>query len=109
MEQELKDGQLTYSKPDEGQMFLLIEEQRQSGLTVKTFCEKKGIAVHSYYYWNKKCRNKNKPASDNGPAFTRLQMQDEVSRHLFCELIAPSGRKLRFYQSISATYLQSLL
>ena len=111
MEQELKEGQLNYSKPDEAQMFPLIEERRKSGLTVKIFCERKGIALHSFYYWNKKYQNKRKKlATDNKPAFTRLQIQEEASAdRLFCELVTPSGRKLRFYQSVSAVYLQSLL
>lgn len=111
MEQEHGSGQLNYSKPGEAEMFVLIEEQRQSGLTIKAFCERKGIALHSFYYWNKKYQNKRKKrAIDNKSAFTRLQIQEETSSdRLFCELITPSGGKLRFYQSVSATYIQSLL
>ena len=80
MEQESPKGQLNYFKPDETKIFLLIEEQRQSGLTVKAFCETKGIALHSFYYWNKKYQSKRKKhAIDNKPAFTRLQIQEESS------------------------------
>jgi hypothetical protein len=109
MEQEPPNAQLNYSKPDEARMFPLIEEQRQSDLTVKTFCEKKGIAIHSYYYWNKKYRDKNKDASANRSPFTRLQLQEEAPGRLFCELTTPSGRRLRFYQPVSAVFLQSFL
>lgn len=109
MEQEAKINRLNYSKADEAMMFPLIEERRHSGLTVKDFCERKGIILHSYYYWDKKYRNKNKPAPDNSSPFTRLQIQEETARALFCELITPSGGKLRFYQSVPAVYLQSLL
>lgn len=110
MEQEHGSGQLNYSKPGEAEMFVLIEEQRQSGLTIKAFCERKGIALHSFYYWNKKYRNKRKRTTGERSSFTRLQIQEETSSdRLFCELITPSGGKLRFYQSVSATYIQSLL
>lgn len=109
MEQESQSGQLNYSKPDKATMFALIEEQQQSGLTIKAFCEQKGIAPHSYYYWNKKYRDKKEPVSDNNPSFARLQVQEEMEGCLFCELTTPSGGKLRFYQSVPADYLQSLL
>ncbi|MGH2642910.1 MAG: IS66 family insertion sequence element accessory protein TnpA [Chitinophagaceae bacterium] len=109
MEQVRPSDQLNYSKPDEAMMFPFIEEQRRSGLTVKAFCARRGIATHSYYYWNKKYRDKNNPAPDKHPAFTRLQIQQERERVLFCELITPLGGKLRFYQSVPAAYLQSLL
>lgn len=80
MEQESPKGQLNCFKPDETKIFLLIEEQRQSGLTVKAFCETKGIALHSFYYWNKKYQSKRKThAIDNRPAFARLQIQEESS------------------------------
>ena len=29
----------------------LIQEQRQSGLTVKVWCERNNISENSYYYW----------------------------------------------------------
>ncbi|TAN15270.1 MAG: hypothetical protein EPN37_09950 [Chitinophagaceae bacterium] len=110
MEQEPGSNQLSYSKRDETTMFPLIEEQRKSGLTVKAFCETKGIAPHSYYYWNKKYWNNRKRTTSKRSSFTRLQIQEEApADRLFCELITASGGKLRFYQSVPAVYLQSLL
>lgn len=100
MEQEFKENKLSYSKPDESKMFPLIEEQRQSGLTVKTFCERKGIALHSYYYWNKKYRNKRKRTTRERHSFTRLQIQEEAGGRLFCELITPSGGRIRGLSSV---------
>ncbi|MGH2645889.1 MAG: IS66 family insertion sequence element accessory protein TnpA [Chitinophagaceae bacterium] len=110
MEKEMTETQQSYSKPDETRMFPLIEEQRQSGLTIKAFCQTKGIAPHSYYYWNKKYQNnRKKQTNNNKPSFTRLQILEEAPGRLFCELTTLSGGKLRFYQSVPAAYLQSLL
>lgn len=96
-------------KPEERTMFGLVEEQQKSGLTVKVFCQKHDIAPHTYYYWVKKYRNKHRMEANEKAAFTRLQLPGEVSGSLFCEIVTSSGGRLRFYQPVSATYLQSLL
>ena len=33
-----------------------IRECRQSGETIKGWCEREGIAVATYYYWERRCR-----------------------------------------------------
>ena len=34
----------------------MIRECRQSGETIKGWCEREGIAVATYYYWERRCR-----------------------------------------------------
>ena len=34
----------------------IIKEQKQSGLTVKTWCSQNGITKDAYYYWQQKLR-----------------------------------------------------
>jgi len=34
----------------------LIARQKESGLTVKSFCSNEGIAPSTFYYWRKKIR-----------------------------------------------------
>lgn len=109
MDQSTRGNQFALPRRDEQTMFGLIEEQKQSGLTVKAFCEEKHIPSHSFYYWNKKYRDKHNSVISNGTSFAMLDLQDEVPGKLFCELITPAGGRLKFYQPVSAALLQSLL
>ena len=38
-------------------MAVLLQRQKESGLSVKSFCSNEGIAPSSFYYWKKKLRN----------------------------------------------------
>lgn len=111
MEQQTTTASSPATRLDEQTMFRLIAERQESGLSVKSFCEKHQLSPHTYYYWNKKYRNKNKPATDEPVGFSLLGIKDtaDMSSYLFCELITPSGKCLRFYQPVSVSFLQSLL
>lgn len=37
-------------------MTVLLERQKESGLSVKSFCSNEGIAKSTFYYWQKKLR-----------------------------------------------------
>ncbi len=97
MEQLMQGNQAETAKRDEQTMFAFIEEQKQSGLTVKAFCEERQIPPHFFYYWNKKYRDRNNPTKNSETSFTLLDIQNKVSGSLFCELITPAGGRLKFY------------
>lgn len=111
MEQQATPVPVQPPRLDEQKMFTFIAEQLKSGLTVKAFCEKHQLSPHTYYYWNKKYKARNKPPDDKPSGFSQLNIQDRTGRdnHLFCELITPSGNQLRFYQPVPVSFLQSLL
>ncbi|MBX6379378.1 MAG: hypothetical protein IRZ01_01670 [Thermoflavifilum aggregans] len=96
MEQSTPGNQSVSTNRDEQIMFAFIEEQKQSGLIVKAFCEEKNIPPHSFYYWNKKYRDKNTSVKNGKTSFTMLDIQDNVSGTLFCELITAAGGRLKF-------------
>lgn len=48
-------------------MAVLLQRQKESGLSVKSFCSNEGIAPSSFYYWQKKLRKE-----DTGGRFIPL-------------------------------------
>lgn len=50
------------------QWALIIKEQRASGMTVRSFCNDRGLSWHAYYYWLRKIReallDNNQPGSE---------------------------------------------
>jgi hypothetical protein len=63
------------------------ERQKESGLSIKSFCSNEGIAPSTFYYWQKKIRNESngqrfiplvvKPA---GGAFHPVTQRESVQR-----------------------------
>ncbi|MGH7238843.1 MAG: IS66 family insertion sequence element accessory protein TnpA [Candidatus Saccharimonadales bacterium] len=102
-------GLVPQSKANEEAMFSLISQREQSGISVKDFCKNHQLSEGTYYYWRKKLLNKGQPKPKNQQGFTMLQLDVENPGSLFCEMTLPHGGRLRFYQPVSASFLQSLL
>ena len=79
----------------------LLAQQQQSGLSVKFFCDDRGIPAGTFHNWKK--RYCSEPEPINIEAFTRLQ-PDRLPVGLFAEV---NGIKL--YQAVSAGYLKELV
>ena len=79
----------------------LLEQQQQSGLSVKSFCGERSISAGTFHNWKK--RYSSEPEMINGEAFTSIQ-PDRLSAGLFSEV---NGIKL--YQFVSAGYLKELV
>lgn len=69
-------------------MFQLIEEYRNSGFTIKAFCEDRDIKAATFNYWIKK----KKEASSAGGFVT---INPQVPSNADLELIYPNGVRLR--------------
>jgi len=92
--------------PTRQQWLLLINEQKQSGLSIIAFCRNKNIKVDNFYYHRNKTLKKDKP-----PAFVLAQ---PVKPPL--ETNGKHSLKLQYGQSqlhipadIPATWLASLI
>lgn len=96
----------------------LIARQKESGLTVRSFCSNEGIAPSTFYYWQKKIRKesgenhfiplvvKSSPAVFNQIAGTE-PTQKHDDNHF--EITYPNGITLRVKTNMDLTGLRALI
>ena len=100
-------------------MAVLLERQKESGLSVRSFCSNEGIAPSTFYYWQKKLRTEDTggrfvpllvrapgsasyPASGQQPAGSGLDNTP-------LEITYPNGTTLRVRQTVDLAGLRSLV
>ncbi len=92
------------------QMFSMIRNWQQSGLTQKAYCEQHKIAYHVFHYWYKCFRDLQLPTKDEG--FIPLKIQPSTSVNTSCphvELLLADGKRLLFNQPVSSDFLKALI
>lgn len=101
----------------------LLKRQKESGLTVRDFCANEGIVPSTFYYWLKKCREKEAqpkmfiPLTIGGeqlPAYKknhhlRLQSAREMETPVLLELVFPNGTVLKVRNQVDLPLLQRLV
>jgi hypothetical protein len=92
----------------QNEMFALIESWRSSDQDQHQFCKERNIAYHVFHYWYKKYRT-GQPSSIPVSEFISLNLSPSTSGSAVLELIAPSGKRVKFYQKVDASFLRSLL
>jgi hypothetical protein len=90
------------------QMFSIIEQWRQSGLTQKAYCIQNNIAYHVFHYWYKCYRDKRATSVNRQSSFVQLQVNPDLSVAAI-ELQLGDGKRLLFHQPVSSDYLKSLI
>jgi hypothetical protein len=79
----------------------ILNEQKNSSLSIKTFCEKNNLASASFHNWKKRYGNDGTAR----PGFTKLQITTPAAGSvLFAEVYG-----IKIYQPVSAAYLKELL
>ena len=90
------------------QMFDMIEQWQQSGLTKKAYCQQQSIKHHTFYYWYK-CYLQQHPDMDNkGSSFVKLQIE-KCTATPSVEIYFPGGIRLLFHDPVSSNYLKALI
>jgi transposase-like protein len=93
--------------PNKEQWRERIAEQEGSGVSVRRFCQTRGIGEHLFYYWRKRLREQQQPMRfalvDRGPA--RQEHASEAS----LELVLASGERLRIGSGVDALTLHLVL
>lgn len=96
------------------------ERQKESGLSIKSFCSNEGIAPSTFYYWQKKIRNeanrqrfiplvvKSAGATIN-PATRGESVQGQRYDDIFVEIIYPNGTALRIKNDLELARLRALI
>ncbi len=90
------------------QMFKLIEQWQQSGLTQKAFCEQQSIRYYVFHYWYKRYRMQQSGVQDNAGSFVKLQVA-KPSGTGSVEINYPGGIRLVFHDPVSSSYLKALV
>ena len=99
-------------------MVVLLERQKESGLSVRSFCSNEGIAPSTFYYWQKKLRKE-----DSGGRFIPLLVRAPGSvacpasgqrlapgaENTPLEILFPNGTTLRIRQTLDLAGLRSLV
>lgn len=88
------------------QMFNLIEQWKQSGLTQNVFCEQQSVRYHVFHYWYKRYRQDRD--KENNSSFVKLQITNPVNNSS-TEIIYPGGTRIIFHEPVSSNYLKALI
>jgi hypothetical protein len=96
----------------------LLERQKESGLSIRSFCSNEGIAPSTFYYWQNKTRKEasggrfipllvRTPGSAEYPS---AQMTDGPGKHdTPLEITYRNGTTLRLRQALDLAGLRSLV
>ena len=87
------------------QMFNVITDWQQSGLSQKAYCIQHNVRYHVFHYWYKVYRNK---SSLPEASFVKLNVTPLAGSSLV-ELICTDGKRLVFHQLVSADYFKALI
>ncbi len=90
------------------QMFDMIEQWKQSGLTQKAYCQQQSIKHYTFYYWYKCYRQQHPQMENNRSAFVKLQIAKSASTPSV-EIYFPGGIRLLFHEPVSGSYLKALI
>ena len=99
-------------------MTVLLERQKESGLSVRSFCSNEGIAPSTFYYWQKKLRKDagggrfipllvRAPGSTAYPSPSQQPGPGMDTTPL--EITYPNGTTLRIRQTMDLAGLRSLV
>lgn len=91
------------------QMFAMVSDWQQSGLSQKLFCEQNGIRYHVFHYWYKRFRDSQ--AVNKEATFIPLQIKplQTVSANAGIELLLTDGRRLLFHQPVSTDFIKAII
>lgn len=83
--------------------------QRQSGLSIRAYCETHAVSVSTFYYWRKRYRwsSESKSAGENRTAFLDAGLFGLNSGS--CEVHFPNGMRVLLQPGLPGEQLRSLL
>ena len=97
----------------------LIAQQKESGLSVRSFCSNEGIAPSTFYYWQKKIRKQSGGerfiplvVKSTGATFNRVNQREPIQRQggdMFLEITYPNGIRLKIKNEMDLAGLRALI
>ncbi len=86
-----------------------VESCRSSGLTVGQWCQENGIAVSSYYSWQKKVFQALKEAQEVTFAEVPVMEGPQSSEQQVAAVMEVSGVRIQVYEGADTATLQAIL
>jgi len=83
-----------------------IAEQARSGLSIKQFCEERGVTPWSFYGWRKRLRE---PGAVRFALVERGPAEREHATEAPLELILPGGARMCIRSGVDVATLRSVL
>jgi hypothetical protein len=90
------------------QKLAMIEDWQQSGLSQKQYCLQHHIAYHVFHYWYRRSKLQTADNNSEPAAFVKLT-SSAINTGVHTELLMPDGKRLIFYQPVSAGFLKALV
>ncbi len=86
-----------------------VESCRSSGLTVGRWCQENGIAVSTYYSWQKKVFQALKEAQEVTFAEVPVTERPQSSEQQVAAVMEVSGVRIQVYEGADTATLQAIL
>lgn len=83
-----------------------IAEQARSGLSIKQFCEERGVSPWSFYDWRKRLRE---PGAVRFALLERGPAEREHATEAPLELILPGGARMHIRSGVNVATLRTVL
>ncbi len=93
------------------QMFLYVEQFKESNLSIKQFCQQNNLRYHAFHYWSKRYRQSSNAEAPE-PVFRQISIKPANTSNIssaFAEVSFPAGHQVRLLQIVSADYLKALI
>lgn len=91
------------------EMFLMIENWKQSGLSQKAYCRERDIRYFVFHYWYRVYRDERGEQKGKQPAFVPVRIERPQTPSAFMELLLPDGKRLLFHREPTVDFLKALL
>lgn len=98
------------SQLSRSEMFSIIDQWQQSGLSQKAFCRDRSLRYSSFHYWFKIYRNhRGEQPAANEHTFVPLRLERVSSASPVMELVLVDGKRILFHHLPTTDFLKALL
>jgi hypothetical protein len=100
---------MQYDKNTQKQMFAMVADWKQSGLSQRAWCEQKQIRYHIFHYWYKRYRDEQSKSSERAfiPLNVKPSFSDAACANI--EVILADGKRVLFHQAVSSSFLKAVI
>ena len=87
-----------------------VEQYKESGLSVRQFCQEHGLVRQTFYSWLNLQKVKSNTSTGRAEKnFLPMNVTDIVSGDIYAEVNFPDGKVVRFFQEVDACQIIHLL
>ena len=94
-------------------MYRFYQEWLSGTMSIKSYCQQKGIKHSTFHYWLKKFRQQDLSSTAEDKGFSRISISSSISlaqnQQPSAVLSFPSGVRLEFFMPVEPSFLKELL